>query len=413
MPHTENHKDSKFDFVYDLQKEIPRWVAHGLIDSDQSKNILEYYKVTADTLKTGRTYARLVTILATFGAILLGLGVILFFANNWNEFSFYFKFALVIILLVGSNSTAYFLKYIKRYERIGIGLFGLASIWFGASIILIAQYYHFDFDNPDFLLWCFVGIFPISYLIKSRLILILATAIGIIWIGWRFGGLFHEDLTGILLLSGAISFGTVLYLIGILHNSFFKTRVFGNTYILFSLIISIGALYLLSFAGIHEDLKSVLDMNKLAVLPVIIGTILFSTLIVLNIRFKGYNSAIYSSSKFELISLSAIHLLSYVVLLHPNISEYLYFILFNLVLICTSAVFILIGLSGRQSVMVNIGVCLFALIVVTRYIDLFMGMLPTSLFFICGGLVLFGGGFILEKSRRKMLHNFSFEESSE
>ena len=57
MAPTEHHKDSKFDFVYDLQKEIPRWVAHGLIDLDQSKNILEYYKVTADTLKTGRTYS--------------------------------------------------------------------------------------------------------------------------------------------------------------------------------------------------------------------------------------------------------------------------------------------------------------------------------------------------------------------
>ena len=43
MSNTEDHKDSKFDFVYDLQKEIPRWVTHGLIDSEQSKNILEYY----------------------------------------------------------------------------------------------------------------------------------------------------------------------------------------------------------------------------------------------------------------------------------------------------------------------------------------------------------------------------------
>jgi uncharacterized membrane protein len=38
-----------------------------------------------------------------------------------------------------------------------------------------------------------------------------------------------------------------------------------------------------------------------------------------------------------------------------------------------------------------------------------MGMLPTSLFFIGGGLVLFVGGFILEKSRRKMLNNFDSE----
>ena len=409
MPDTENNKDSKFDFVYDLQKEIPRWVARGLIDSDQSKNILEYYKVTADTLKTGRTYARLVTILATFGAILLGLGVILFFASNWDEFSFYFKFALVIILLIGSNSIAYFLKYIKRYERIGTGLFGLAAIWFGASIILIGQHYHFDFDNPNFLIWCFAGIFPISYLIKSRLVLILATAIGIIWFGWRFSELFHEDLTPTLLLSGAISFGTVLYLIGILHNGFLNTRVFGNTYILFSSIISIGALYLLSFADIHEDLEGVLVIDTVAVIPLIISTIIFATLTFFSMRLASFDTPVYTSGKFELISLITIHLLSYVVLLHPNISEYLYFILFNFVIIGASAFFILLGVSGRRSIMVNIGVSLFALIVVTRYIDLFMGMLPTSLFFIGGGLVLFVGGFILEKSRRKLLYNFAGE----
>ena len=409
MAPTENHKDSKFDFVYDLQKEIPRWVAHGLIDSDQSKNIVEYYKVTADTLKTGRTYARLVTILATFGAILLGLGVILFFASNWDEFSFYFKFALVVVLLIGSNSTAYFLRYIKKYKRIGTGLFGLASIWFGASIILIGQHYHFDFDNPDFLIWCFAGIFPMSYLIKSRLVLILATSIGIIWLGWRFSGLFHEDLTSILLLSAAISFGTVLYVVGILHNRFLSIRTFGNTYILFSSFILIVALYILSFAGIHEDLEGVLVIDALAMIPIIISSVIFVTLTLLNMGLLRSDTPLYTSGKLEVISLTTIHLLSYVVLLHPNISEYLYFILFNFVIIGASAVFILLGVSGRRSVMVNIGVSLFALIVVTRYIDLFMGMLPTSLFFIGGGLVLFVGGFILEKSRRKMLNNFDSE----
>ena len=237
----------------------------------------------------------------------------------------------------------------------------------------------------------------------------MATAIGIIWFGWRFSELFHEDLTPILLLSGAISFGTVLYLIGILHNGFLNTRVFGNTYILFSSIISIGALYLLSFADIHEDLEGVLVINTAAVIPLIISTIIFAILTFFSMRLTSFDTSVYTSGKFELISLITIHLLSYVVLLHPNISEYLYFILFNFVIIGASAFFILLGVSGRRSIMVNIGVSLFALIVVTRYIDLFMGMLPTSLFFIGGGLVLFVGGFILEKSRRKLLYNFAGE----
>ena len=118
MSNTENDKNSKFDFVYDLQKEIPHWIAQGLIDTEQSKNILDYYRLSAGTLKTGRTYARLVTILATFGAILLGLGVVLFFASNWDEFSFFFKFVFVIILLISVNSIAFFLKYNMGYERL-------------------------------------------------------------------------------------------------------------------------------------------------------------------------------------------------------------------------------------------------------------------------------------------------------
>jgi len=84
--------------------------------------------------------------------------------------------------------------------------------------------------------------------------------------------------------------------------------------------------------------------------------------------------------------------------------------LFNAVIIACSASFIFIGVSDRRSSMVNIGVSLFALMVVTRYIDLFIGMLPTSLFFMFGGLVLFVGGFILEKSRRKLLNNFDGQE---
>jgi len=413
MSNTENDKNSKFDFVYDLQKEIPHWIAQGLIDTEQSKNILDYYRLSAGTLKTGRTYARLVTILATFGAILLGLGVVLFFASNWDEFSFFFKFVFVIILLIAANSIAYFLKYNRGYERIGTGVFGLASIWFGASIILIAQYYHFDFDHPDYLIWCFAGIFPTAYLIKSRLILILATAVGIIWLGWRFGEVFDEDLMPMLLLSGAISFGTILYMIGVLHNRLLKTRLFGNTYILFSLIIASAALYVLSFADIHNELESVLSIDSIAVIPVIIGTVIFSILIGYSIKLSEYNLVNYFNGKLELISLMTIHLLSYVVILHPNIDEYFYFILFNLVMIAASAVFILIGLSDRRSSKVNVGIALFALMVFTRYTDLFMGMLPTSLFFIIGGLLLFVGGFILEKTRRRLLNQFVATEATE
>ncbi len=52
---------------------------------------------------------------------------------------------------------------------------------------------------------------------------------------------------------------------------------------------------------------------------------------------------------------------------------------------------IILGFVRRHPIYINIGLLFFALDVVARYFDLFWDLLPRSLFFILGGLLLLSG----------------------
>jgi uncharacterized membrane protein len=72
---------------------------------------------------------------------------------------------------------------------------------------------------------------------------------------------------------------------------------------------------------------------------------------------------------------------------------------------------IILGFIRRYPAYVNIGLLFFALDVIARYFDVFWELLPRSLFFILGGLLLLFGGIILERKRKKILSSFNIEES--
>jgi len=72
---------------------------------------------------------------------------------------------------------------------------------------------------------------------------------------------------------------------------------------------------------------------------------------------------------------------------------------------------IILGFIRRYPVYVNICLLFFALDVIARYFDFFWELLPRSLFFVVGGLLLLFGGILLERKRRKILSTFDIEEA--
>ena len=139
-----------------------------------SPQIRDYCRVTQGVLRRGRAYARLMVVLVTFGAILVGTGAILFFASNWQAIPLYGKLALMVVGISGANAGGYWLKYRRGYPSIGGAILFLAAIFFGAGIFLTTQAYHVNANNPDLLFWWGLGVLPVAYVMRSRAMLVLA-----------------------------------------------------------------------------------------------------------------------------------------------------------------------------------------------------------------------------------------------
>ena len=67
------------EFYSRLKDEMVEWQRDGIIDSTQAETIMKRHGVEKKTYKPGNV----ITALSTLAVILIGVGIILFFASNW------------------------------------------------------------------------------------------------------------------------------------------------------------------------------------------------------------------------------------------------------------------------------------------------------------------------------------------
>jgi uncharacterized membrane protein len=87
----------------------------------------------------------------------------------------------------------------------------------------------------------------------------------------------------------------------------------------------------------------------------------------------------------------------------PNISWILYSLVFNVLLFTIVGTFIYYSTKINSKILLNFAIAGFILHVATRYVDIFWDLLSGSLLFIVTGIVLFVGGWLLERNRRKLI----------
>ena len=63
------------------------------------------------------------------------------------------------------------------------------------------------------------------------------------------------------------------------------------------------------------------------------------------------------------------------------------------------------GFQHQCMALINLALAFFVATLIARYTDIFWRLLPRSLFFIVGGLLLIAGGVFLERKRRIVLDN--------
>lgn len=144
-----------------LKKELVLWVDHGIISSEQSQKIINFY---SDERKSSFS---LLSIIAT---LLISLGIISAFAYNWDDLAKWVK----AITGFGLNIFAIILALVfTRIQKSPQQFIVVEIFWFFsfvASFAIISQTYHISSDLNGFMLWVAIINLPLIFILNSNMI---------------------------------------------------------------------------------------------------------------------------------------------------------------------------------------------------------------------------------------------------
>lgn len=161
-----------------LLSEIERWTADEIITPEQGARLRERYTVPVDGPPWG------LLVFASAGALVIGLGVILLLAYNWNEIPKFGKLGLVFTAIIAAHIGGLVLYRKAGWQRrLSDAISLLGTMFYGAGIWLVAQIYHIDEHYPNgFLLWA-LGALLLAWILESIPHALLATVLLAIWGG--------------------------------------------------------------------------------------------------------------------------------------------------------------------------------------------------------------------------------------
>ena len=148
-----------------LNEQLPGLVSDGTLTSEAAQRLRQRYGEAE-----GGRGLQAATLFGVLGAVLVGGGIILLIAHNWDDFSRATRAALSFAPLVLAQMLAGFVLW-RRADSVawreGAGAFLTLAI--GASIALVAQTYNISGDLGDFLLtWTLLAL-PVAYLMRATL----------------------------------------------------------------------------------------------------------------------------------------------------------------------------------------------------------------------------------------------------
>lgn len=346
--------------MYDWQaNELQAFEQAGVLSKEKREELLNQYEVQ-------QSQSMFLRFVLTFGAILLGLGVLSFVASNWEEMSKTVKYLLLLVSMLTAFGVGW--KVEATYPKTARSLHYVGVMIFGASIFLIGQMFHLGGDYYGaFLAWG-VGALAIGMLLKDRIILVFVTGLFAIYSLGYVGD--HEQMS-------ALSILTVLVM-GYANRSIGFSRALTLALNGYILILA----YMAVITGIDK-----MDMH-------------FETLyLVFGIGFIFGIVLLYMKvpQKVEMpvrIQGHLIHAVNGMVLTFGDVWQSEEFaMVFSVAYI--AFVFYLVKQGSLFSIL------LLSALVIRFYVDISFDFMPKSLVFIVAGAMLLATGYLFEKKRKE------------
>ncbi|WP_187260837.1 DUF2157 domain-containing protein [Pontibacter beigongshangensis] len=418
-------------------KDLPELVQAGVITQETADRIRAYY-----TAGAGKPQNRLLLVSGILGALLIGLGIILIIAHNWDDLNRSAKTALAFLpLLIGQLLGGYTLlkKQASVVWREAAATFLFLSV--GATISLVSQVYHIPGNLSSFLLtWMLLGL-PLVYILASSFASLfylagityyaVETGYGYQWAGrdaylfWlllllalpHYLRLVRNNVAGnftvfhhwLVPLSVLIAMGTVagsagellfvayMSLLGIYciigsTGSFKTLRFRNNGYLFMGIIGTLGILLTLTFRVFWEEIAR---EKLLSFSPEMMASLLLGSLALLLLFLKWQRYTFKAISLMEYLFLIFIPIFSI-----GSYSAILATVLVNLLVLGIGLLTVRAGATKNDLGLLNAGLLIIAALIISRFFDTNISFVLRGLLFVLVGIGFFLANFWMLKKRK-------------
>ena len=385
-------------------KALDHWRATGLLTAEQA----EALRADLEAHERQHSSGRAVTIFATIGAVLVGLGVILFVASNWARMG---PVARVLVLSAGYVAAAVGAVWAEKWglPKIANSVWVLVTLMLGANITLIAQIFNYSltyWQGP--FLWM-VGAVAMGYARQSPAQGAIAVPLGLLALGWIGGGSgwFMDDQIQFLVSPGGLRPLLPLIGLGLIATALLLRRreawgfaeaacfKWGTLLIVIPLILSTVDVKAVEWIfGIDLTTKQIVILSGVGVLvalavlfgraraelvrPVLIGLTLLFLLLIVPVDGKPWLDMEVGGS---------------------HLPYGLYVVgVFVLTLLAIG-----LGVRTQNPPLINTAIYSMAVLIVIQYFSWSFLLLDRSLVFIVGGILLIVMAILLEKKRRALV----------
>ena len=374
-----------------MEDALERWTNAGLLDAKTAERIREFEGERDQP--SGLRWQVLLALI--FGAILLAAGVALFVAAHWDRVSPISRFVVVMGTLIVIHLIAIFVR--QRFTWLAIVLHGVGTLAAGAAIALVGQIFNIQEHWPaGILLWALcalAGWWLLGDQVQQTIALLLLPAwIVCEWIA-RTDGYRGSELMSIRMIAVIAA----VYLTAFLGSQ--KKLVSGIVFATGAIVLTVTAVGLLDFMYWHDWATTPAPPVYLMVFAwlVIVAALLLAW------RMKP--DALVPAVVVLVLAMVLPHCFSTTERQytggswHRNDPTFVAY----LIVAATACFFAWWGVRERSRGLINYGVVTFALTVLWFYFSNIMDKLDRSLSLIVLGVLFLGGGWALEKLRRRMV----------
>lgn len=422
-----------------MQRNLNELVAANIISQEIADKIQDYYNT-----KKGLSVNRLFVIFGILGGILIGLGIILIIAHNWDNLPRVTKTLLAFIpLLCGQALGGYVI--VRKQENITWRESTSAFVFFsvGATITLVSQIYNIPGNLSSFLMIWMLLCLPLIYLMKSSITSLLYI-IGITYFACETGYWSHpssESYTYWVLLimvlphyyfllkkkpasnftifhnyfiplSIVITLGTVaksmeelmfiayfslfglLYQIGSLKG-FKKQKLSNNSYLIIGSLGTIVLLLALSFDGFWKELRyTTFHFSEIIVSPEFYVSALF-TLLAGTLQYRKH----YLRDLAGIKPISVVFV-GFIVTFFIGLASPVAILIINILLLAIGILTIIDGAKQDHLGILNFGLLIITALIACRFFDTDLSFVIRGLLFISVGFGFFMTNYWMLKNRK-------------